>query len=81
MTVFPPSDKVKTVIDPASALLWADQFSIQDLAHGVGLFASMFPVCPLGKAHYRSLKCIKIQCLKNSAGNFDSQVYLFRFHY
>ena len=42
----------------------------------IRLFVSLFPVCPLGKAHYRSLELVKIDYLRINKGNFDAQCFL-----
>ena len=59
-------------MDFSTATLTVHEVTIRALARLIGLYVSMFPACPLGRAHYRSLEKDKIAALKRSHGNFDA---------
>ena len=41
-------------------------FTVQDLAQVIGTLVSLFPACPLGRAHYHSLEHLKVRTLHAS---------------
>ena len=73
MLVTLPLDKEQTAIAECHRLLHIKTTSVWDVAHFMGLLISLFPACPLGCTHYRSLELVKLWGLKNNAGNFNAK--------
>ena len=76
MTVTLPSEKINNVMDCCLQAWRQIQISIQFLAHLIGLLISIFPACPLGKLHYRSLERVKVAALRKTHGSFDGYCVL-----
>ena len=72
MTISLPHDKISNAIQVCDMALVMRTFSIRSLAQLIGIFISLFPACPLGRAHYRSLEKIKVLSLQCSCGNYDA---------
>ena len=72
MTVSLPPDKTHHAISMCKAFLILPQFTVQQLAQLIGTLVSLFPACPLGRAHYRSLERIKVHMLCQNAGKYSA---------
>ena len=56
-------EKTRKAIHLCSQALQLETMTIRHLAKIIGTLISLFPACPLGKAHYRSLETIKFEAL------------------
>ena len=76
MNVTIPSEKIENALFLCNTVLSQSQsvFTIQYLAQLIGTLISLFPACPLGRAHYRTLERLKVAALRLSGGDFDGSV-------
>ena len=65
MSITLPPEKAERAIELIRALLVTNSFTVHDLAQVIGTLVSLFPACPLGHAHYRSLEHQKVRTLRN----------------
>ena len=71
MLVTLPSDKIENALSLCRQALVENTFSIHFLAQVIGTLISLFPACPLGRLHYRTLERLKVAALKRSRGSFS----------
>ena len=55
MTVTLPPEKIDNALTLSFEVLNKHQITIQLLVQLIGTYISVFPACPLGRSHYRSL--------------------------
>ena len=67
-----PHDKISNAINLASAILVASDLTVFHIAQLIGTFVSLFPACPLGRAHYRGLESLKVRTLKQNRGSYSA---------
>ena len=72
MNVTLPSDKIENAMSLCALALHKKHLQIVFLAQVIGTLVSLFPACPLGKLHYRSLERVKISALRHNRGNFEA---------
>ena len=77
MIITLPNDKTEYALFLCNTVLSQSQcsFTILFLAKLIGTFISLFPACPLGRAHYRTLERLKVEALRISGGNFDAYFF------
>ena len=66
MSITLPPEKTCNAVQLCQSLLVATSFTVQDLAQVIGTLVSLFPACPLGRAHYHSLEHLKVRTLHAS---------------
>ena len=71
MNVTLPRDKIDQAMSLCNLTLELVSFDIHLLAQLIGMLISLFPACPLGRLHYRSLECLKVPSLHFAKGSFD----------
>ena len=76
MCVTLPPEKISHAIHLCTTALVEMSFDIHFLAQLIGTLISLFPACPLGRLHYRSLEFLKVEALKKSRGSFDGSCRL-----
>ena len=76
MCVTLPPEKILHAIDLCTSALLEMSFDIHFLAQLIGTLVSLFPACPLGRLHYRSLEYLKVEALRQSHGFFDGSCCL-----
>ena len=77
MTITLPSDKTENAINLCvSALQQRNCIQAVFLAKVIGTLVSIFPACPLGKLHYRSLEMDKVAILRKIRGNYEAFGFL-----
>ena len=72
MTVALPQDKIINAIQLCHQVLDSSSLQIQLLAQLIGTLVSLFPACPLGQLHYRSLERVKIASLRNNRWDYSA---------
>ena len=72
MSITLPPEKVHNTIQLCQAILTVHSFTVQLLAQVIGTLISLFPACPLGRTHYRTLERLKVRTLHLSYGNYDA---------
>ena len=72
MTVSLPQDKIINAIQLCHQVLGASPLQIQLLAQLIGTLVSLFPACPLGQLHYRTLEHVKLAALRNNKWSYDA---------
>ena len=75
MVVLLPPDKTARVISFCHSMLSAVSFTARQLASFIGVLVSVFPACPLGRLHYRSLERVKNLAL-GPTFNYDNFCHL-----
>ena len=76
MNITVPADKIANVVNLASAVLVASDLTVFHIAQLIGTFVSLFPACPLGRAHYRGLESLKVKTLKTNRGSYSAACFL-----
>ena len=76
MLITLPMDKTDSALRDCHKIFHKRKITVWDVAHIIGIFISLLPVCPLGRAHYRSLEIIKLTALKESGKDFESMCTL-----
>lgn len=76
MIVYLPDDKKDRIIEECSILIKKDFVKIRDVAKVIGIIVSSFSAVEFGKLWYRNLETAKINALRSSAGNYDSNMYI-----
>ena len=76
MTVYLPISKTEAIINTIDRALHSDVVTIRFLCHLIGKLVSCFVAHPLGRLHYRSMECLKVESLRIHKGNFESKISL-----
>ena len=76
MTITLPLDKIENAMQLCNTALCQSPLQIVFLAQVIGTLVSLFPACPLGRLHYRSLESVKVQALCSNRGDYDSYCVL-----
>ena len=70
-------DKTMNAISLCKEALSGSLMPIRFLAKVIGTLISLFPACPWGRAHYRSLETIKLEALTRNRWNWDAKCSIF----
>ena len=72
MHVTLPADKIESALLLCHSAIHQQTITIAVLAQLIGTLISLFPACPLGKLHYRSLERLKVDALRKNRGDFNA---------
>ena len=70
-------DKTNNALNLCHEALQCATMTIRHLARIIGTLISLFPACPLGRAHYRSLEMVKLEALNRNRWNWEANCCLF----
>ena len=76
MLVTLPTDKTDSALHCCQQLLATSNPTIRHIAQVVGTLIPLFPACPLGRAHYRSLELVKLWALRSLPAVFPNMLSL-----
>ena len=72
MNITLPPEKIANAVQMCQAFLVLPDFTVLQLAQLIGTLVSLFPACPLGRLHYRSLERLKVETLHHNRGSYEA---------
>ena len=76
MLITLPQEKIHSTMQLIQSHLSNRHTTARALAKLIGTLIAIFPTCPLGRAHYRSLERIKLTALNANAWNWNTPCFI-----